>query len=107
MHLFETEDIPTGVGKKGSLNTAKAEAIASRGEVNIGDEIELGGETVGAISRLLPQPYRTMGEVLALALMSIFQKAGYSRWLGLLIIVPVANIVVFLLLVFGDWPVHR
>jgi hypothetical protein len=45
--------------------------------------------------------------LLALALMSIFQKAGYSRWLGLLIIVPVANIVVLLLLVFGDWPVRR
>ena len=45
--------------------------------------------------------------LVALLCMSIFRRAGYSRWMGLLIIIPVANIIVFLLLVFGDWPVHR
>ncbi len=45
--------------------------------------------------------------VVVLMCVSIFRKAGYSWWMGLLMIVPVASTVVFLLLVFCDWPVHR
>jgi len=37
----------------------------------------------------------------------VFRKTGYSWALGLLMIVPVANIIMILLLAFGDWPVRR
>ena len=45
--------------------------------------------------------------VLVLAWMSIFRRAGYSRWLGLLWLVPVANVIIICFLAFSDWPVHR
>jgi hypothetical protein len=37
----------------------------------------------------------------------IFSKAGYSWALGLLMIVPIANIVMPFVLAFGDWPIHK
>jgi hypothetical protein len=37
----------------------------------------------------------------------ICTKAGYSGWLSLLMLVPVANLVWFLILAFGDWPVLK
>jgi len=37
----------------------------------------------------------------------IFSKAGYSWALGLLMLVPIANLVMMLVLAFSDWPVHR
>ena len=35
----------------------------------------------------------------------IFSKAGYHWALGLLMIVPIANIIMPFILAFGDWPV--
>jgi hypothetical protein len=35
----------------------------------------------------------------------IFSKAGYSGALSLLLIIPIANLVVFLILAFGEWPI--
>jgi hypothetical protein len=37
----------------------------------------------------------------------IFHKAGYSWAMGLLMLVPIANIVLIFILAFGDWPVRR
>jgi hypothetical protein len=37
----------------------------------------------------------------------IFSRAGYCWALGLLTLVPIANIVVPFILAFGDWPVLR
>ncbi len=38
----------------------------------------------------------------------IFSKAGYSGALSLLLIfIPIANIIVFLILAFGRWPVQK
>ena len=37
----------------------------------------------------------------------IFSKAGYSWALGLLMLVPIANLVMMLVLAFSDWPIHR
>ena len=45
--------------------------------------------------------------LLVLAWMSIFRRAGYSRWLGLLWLVPVVNVIIICFLAFADWPVHR
>ena len=37
----------------------------------------------------------------------IFSKAGYSWALGLLMLVPVANLIMPFILAFGAWPVLR
>lgn len=37
----------------------------------------------------------------------IFSKAGYSWALGLLMFVPIANIIMFLVLGFSDWPICK
>src|SRR6266700_1739607 len=35
----------------------------------------------------------------------IFSKAGYSGALSLLLFVPIANLIVILMLAFGEWPI--
>lgn len=37
----------------------------------------------------------------------IFSKAGYCWAFGLLMFVPIANIIMPFILAFGDWPIHR
>lgn len=37
----------------------------------------------------------------------IFSKAGYCWALGLLMLVPIANIIMPFVLAFGDWPISR
>ena len=37
----------------------------------------------------------------------IFSKAGYSGAMGLLMFVPIANIVAICILAFGNWPIHQ
>lgn len=37
----------------------------------------------------------------------IFSKAGFSWALGLLILVPIANIIIMFYLAFADWPVLK
>lgn len=37
----------------------------------------------------------------------IFKKAGWSWALGLLMLVPIANLIVFLVLAFAKWPIQR
>jgi uncharacterized membrane protein len=37
----------------------------------------------------------------------IFSKAGYSGALGLLMFVPIANIIVLCVLAFSEWPIYR
>ena len=37
----------------------------------------------------------------------IFQKAGYSGFLSLLMLVPVVNLVMLYFLAFSDWPATR
>jgi len=34
----------------------------------------------------------------------IFSKAGYSKWLSLLMVVPIVNLVILYFLAFSDWP---
>jgi uncharacterized membrane protein YhaH (DUF805 family) len=35
------------------------------------------------------------------------QKAGYSGWWSLILLVPLANIVMFYVFAFADWPALR
>ena len=37
----------------------------------------------------------------------IFAKAGYCWALGLLMLVPIANIIMLFVLAFADWPIQR
>ena len=37
----------------------------------------------------------------------IFSKAGYCWALGLLMLVPIANIIMPFVLAFGDWPIQK
>src|ERR1700730_13756241 len=37
----------------------------------------------------------------------IFSKAGYSGALGLLMFVPIANLIVLCVLAFREWPIHK
>ena len=34
----------------------------------------------------------------------IFKKAGYSQWLGVLMVVPIVNFLMLYFLAFSDWP---
>ena len=42
-----------------------------------------------------------------LIICKIFSKAGYSWALGLLMIIPLVNIIMAFFLAFADWPVQR
>jgi hypothetical protein len=37
----------------------------------------------------------------------ICSKAGFSGWLSLLMLVPIANLILILVIAFADWPVHK
>jgi len=37
----------------------------------------------------------------------IFSKAGYSKWLSLLMVVPMVNILMLYFLAFSTWPSQR
>lgn len=43
----------------------------------------------------------------ALIFCKIFSKAGYCWALGLLMLVPIANIIMPFVLAFGDWPIRK
>src|SRR5947199_4253439 len=43
----------------------------------------------------------------AIVYWKIFAKAGYSGAMGLLMFVPIANLIVLCILAFGEWPIYR
>ena len=43
----------------------------------------------------------------ALIFCKIFSKAGYHWALGLIMLIPIGNLVMLLVLAFGQWPIHR
>ena len=45
--------------------------------------------------------------VLAIAFYKLFEKAGFTPAIGLLMLVPVVNLGVALYLAFAEWPVHQ
>ena len=38
---------------------------------------------------------------------NIFVKAGFPKYFGLLMFLPVVNLLVVYVLAFGDWPIHK
>ena len=45
--------------------------------------------------------------IMILIFCKIFSKAGYSWALGLLMLVPIANIIMAFFLAFADWPIRK
>ncbi|MFH1882056.1 MAG: hypothetical protein ABIL62_05015 [Planctomycetota bacterium] len=45
--------------------------------------------------------------ITALIFCKIFSKAGYCWALGLLMLVPIANIIMPFVLAFADWPIQK
>jgi hypothetical protein len=45
--------------------------------------------------------------ITVIAFCKIFSKAGYCWALGLLMLVPIANLVMFLVLAFSEWPILK
>lgn len=45
--------------------------------------------------------------VFAIAYIRIIQKAGYSGWWILIGLVPIVNVVMFLVFAYSRWPVQR
>ncbi|MFQ5995043.1 MAG: hypothetical protein ACE5K1_08095 [Acidiferrobacterales bacterium] len=37
----------------------------------------------------------------------IYSKAGFSKWLSLLMLLPLINLIVLYFVAFAEWPVHR
>jgi hypothetical protein len=44
------------------------------------------------------------GLVLCPPFMAIFKRAGWARWLGLLMIIPLANLLLLWAFAFSRWP---
>jgi hypothetical protein len=64
-----------------------------------------GAEVVGALGGLLFVALIVAAMVALWGM--IFKKAGYSFWLGLLMILPIVNVVWLLIFAFSTWPIHR
>ncbi len=56
-------------------------------------------------------PMGTFGLIIAVLIILpfwfIFSKAGYSKWLSLLMMVPIVNIAMLYFLAFSTWPSQR
>lgn len=42
-----------------------------------------------------------------IAAVKVFGRVGWPPWLGLLVIIPFVNVVLFLVLGFKEWPIER
>jgi hypothetical protein len=47
------------------------------------------------------------GIIWIVAGLKVLPKAGYSRWLAILLIIPLVNLVMILIFAFADWPVDK
>lgn len=45
--------------------------------------------------------------IMLIAYTNVINRAGYSRWWVLIMLVPIANIVMLLVFCFKEWPVQR
>lgn len=48
-----------------------------------------------------------MAAVMILPFWFIFSKAGYSKWLSLLMVVPPVNLILLYFLAFSQWPSQK
>ena len=69
----------------------------------MGDDSGLGIGIFGVLGLV----YLAIVAVSIWATVRIIQRAGYSGWWVLMALVPIANIVMFFVFAFAEWPVHR
>jgi hypothetical protein len=63
---------------------------------------------VGAIGLLLILGFSIIMIIVAVVIWwKIFSKAGYSGAMGLLMFIPLVNLIALLILAFGEWPIQR
>jgi hypothetical protein len=62
---------------------------------------------IGAVGIVLILLWLASAVLGIVAWVRIVQKAGYSGWLVLTAIIPIVNIVIFLIFAFAEWPVTR
>jgi uncharacterized protein (DUF983 family) len=48
-----------------------------------------------------------MAAVIVVPFWFIFSKAGYAKWLSLLMVVPLVNVALLYFLAFSNWPSRR
>ncbi|MEA3407349.1 MAG: hypothetical protein U9R48_04625 [Chloroflexota bacterium] len=66
------------------------------------------GLTLGAVEALIVTVVGLLGFILGIVIWwRIFSKAGYSGLLGLLMFVPLVNVIVLLYFAFGTWPIEK
>ena len=65
------------------------------------------GPGLGTFFAVLLVIYVAVAVVAITAWIKIISKAGYSGWWVLIAFVPIANVVMFLVFAFSDWPVLR
>ncbi len=59
--------------------------------------------------RMIGGPWMMLvvGVLVVVPVWRICTKAGYSGWLSLLVLVPIANLVLLYFLAFAEWPLER
>ena len=56
------------------------------------------------MSAMGPLMMLVMAAVMVVPFWFIFSKAGYSKWLSLLMVVPIVNVILLYFLAFSKWP---
>jgi uncharacterized membrane protein YhaH (DUF805 family) len=72
-----------------------------------GGSYQTGSTGLGAFFVVVALVYLAIAVVSIVAWVKILSKAGYSGWWILVGVVPVLNVVMFLVFAFSDWPVLR
>jgi hypothetical protein len=63
---------------------------------------------IGAIGLLFILGFSVIMIIFAVVIWwKIFSKAGYSGAMGLLMFIPIVNLIALLILAFGEWPIQR
>jgi hypothetical protein len=66
------------------------------------------GEAIGALGLLFILGISVVMIIVSVLIWwKIFSKAGYSGAMGLLMFIPLVNLIMLLILAFGEWPIQR
>ncbi|HEY5272195.1 MAG TPA: DUF805 domain-containing protein [Acidimicrobiales bacterium] len=65
------------------------------------------GSATGAAALVIVLIYVAVAILMIVSTVKVLSKAGYSGWWVLIGLVPVANVVMFVVFAFSDWPALR
>jgi hypothetical protein len=65
------------------------------------------GSATGAAAGVIILIYLAVAILMIIATTKILSKAGYSGWWVLIGLVPIANVVMYVVFAFSDWPALR